>query len=336
MTVLVTGGTGLVGRHVISQLIQRGTPVRALARSDAAAATLAATGAAVVRGDLCDADSVRSAVRGATAVVHAGAVILSHQDWSHYHAVNVVPTLTVARAAADAGARLVHISSVAVYGRRTVYEHGAGSVSEEFGLERPLFPGDHYARSKREAEQAVWDVARAGGLRAVALRPCVIYGEGDRMFAVRVARSLRWRVAPMAGDGRNTFSVVYAGNVAAAILGALDRPDVTGAFNVANDGELTVRGFLAAFAAGLGVRFVPVPVPAWLAWGAANAVDAVTRRLLPGAPMATIKTAVQFLASPNPYVSARAERELGWRPVVDAAEAARRTGRWFRDPGPGA
>lgn len=331
MTVFVTGGTGLVGRHVIEQLRARGTPVRALARSEAAAAALRAAGAEPAAGDLRDAASLQRAIAGAAAVVHAGAVILSRGDYAQYHATNVAPTIAVARAAAAAGARLVHISSVAVYGRRTVYERGAGTVSEDFGLDRPCFPGDHYARSKREAEQAVWAVARETALSAVALRPCVIYGEGDRTLSNRVARVLRLRVAPLVGGGGQPFGVVYAGNVAAAVLAALDRPAVTGAFNVANDGTLTPRQFLRAFAGGLGVRPALIPVPAWLAWGGANALDALTRLIAPRAPMSMVKSAVQFLASPNPYVSAKAERELGWQPLVAAEEAAHRTGRWFRD-----
>lgn len=335
MTVFVTGGTGLVGRHVIASLRSRGTAVRALARSAAAAAELAALGAEPVRGDLADGAALRAAMGDAAAVVHAAAVVLSRRGWPHFHATNVAPTIAVAEAAAAAGARLVHLSSVAVYGRRTTYDGGAASVTEDFGLAAPLFPGDHYARSKREAELALWDVAERRSLRAVALRPCVIYGEADRAFAIRVARVLRRfsRVAPLIGGGTNRLGVVYAGNVAAAVLCALDRPDVTGPFNVANDGTLTTREFLELFAAGLGVRLATVTIPRGLAWGCATAVDALMRRLRPGAPMTTFKTAVQFLANPNPYVSSRAERELGWRPVVPAREAVLRTARWFREHG---
>ena len=299
--VFITGGTGLVGRHVIAALTARAALGRALA--------------------------------GASAVVHAAAVVLSRRPWSHFHATNVAPTAAIARAAAAAGAQLIHLSSVAVYGRRTTYDRGAASVSEDFGLAAPLFPGDHYARSKREAELALWEVAASTGLRAVALRPCVVYGESDRAFAIRVARILRrfGRVAPLIGGGGNPLAVVYAGNVAAAVLGALDRPHVTGPFNVANDGTLTTREFLELFAEGLGVPFHPIHVPRALVWGAASVVDAATRRLRPGAPMTTLKTAVQFLANPNPYVSARAERELGWRPVVRLHRVRRcRSGRGRR------
>lgn len=331
MRVFVTGGSGLVGRHVIGRLVARGDAVRALARSDAAVAIVQLLGAEPVRGDVT-AEPAPAWLAGVDAVVHAAAIVLKRGDWAGFHAVNVAPTERLAVAAARAGGpRFVHISSVAVYGRRTTYEGGAGSVSEAFGLDGPMFPGDHYARSKREAEQALWRVAAETGLRAVALRPCVIYGEGDRTFANKVARVLRGGWAPLVGDGTNRLGVVYAGNVAAATLAALDRPGIAGPFNVANDGALTQRDFLERFAHGLGVHLRLVRVPRGLAWGGARLADAALRVLRPGRPMTVLKTAVQFLAHPNPYVSDKARTELGWAPVVAPEEAVERTGRWFRE-----
>ncbi|MFI5207152.1 MAG: NAD-dependent epimerase/dehydratase family protein [Gemmatimonadales bacterium] len=331
MKVFVTGGTGLVGSHIIQQLIARGDAVLALARSDAAAERLKELGAVPLPGDLLDPAALHRGVEASDATVHTAAVVLSRGGWDRYHAANVVPTESLARAAGRAGRRLVHISSVAVYGRRTTYDGGASSVTEDFGLARPLFPGDHYARSKREAELALWKVCEETGLRAVALRPCVIYGERDRTFAIRVARVVRRGIAMQIGDGANRLSVVYAGNVAAAALLALDRPGVSGPFNVANDGALTQRAFLERFASGLGVRLRVIRVPNALAWNAALALDSIARLVRPSAPMATLKTAVQFLSASNPFVSSRAERELGWKPVVSADEATERTGRWFRN-----
>ena len=329
MRVFVTGGTGLVGSHTIRALTGRGDTVIALSRSDAGDRALREMGAVPRRGDLAAERVLDVGVEEADAVVHAAAVVLSTGTWEDFHAINVAPTERVARACARIGRRLVHISSVAVYGRTTTYDRGANSVTEDFGLDRPIFPGDHYARSKREAEQAVWRVAETAGLSAVALRPCVIYGEGDRAFAIRVARVLHRGIAPQIGDGANPLSVVYAGNVAAAVLAALDRPRVTGAFNVCNDGVITQREFLEHFAAGLGTPLRVVRLPRGLAWGAAQLADAALRRLRPRSPMTMLKAAVQFLANANPYVSEKAKRELGWVPAVAPPEAVERTARWF-------
>jgi UDP-glucose 4-epimerase len=329
--VFLTGGTGLVGRHVIAALTARGDAVLALARSATAAAVLREAGAAPVPGDITDHEALRRGVAASDATVHAAALVLPGAGWDAFHATNVVPTEVLARAAAAARARLVHISSVAVYGRKTTYDGGPGSVTEVFPLDAPMFPGDHYARSKREAEQMLWRVRDETGLSAAALRPCVIYGEHDRTFAHRAAGLVRRGIAPIIGPGDNPMSLVYAGNLALAVLAALDHPDVSGAFNVANDGVITQREFVARFARGLGVRVRLVPIPARLAWGAASAVDAV-RRALPGErPMTLLKPALQFLGAANPFVSAKAGRELGWLPRTSAADGVDRTARWFRD-----
>jgi len=330
MRVFVTGGTGLVGRHTIRQLMARGDRVMALARSPAAAAELTAMGATPVAGDLGDDAVLARAVGETDAVVHAAAVILAANGWEFFARHNVRPVDVLARAAAAAGVRLVHLSSVAVYGRRSTYDGGPGSVTEDYGLDHPIFPGDHYALSKREAELALWRAAEEAGLNAVALRPCVIYGEGDRTLSPRVAAFLRRGFAPLLGDGRNVLSAVYAGNVAAAVLSALDHPAARGPFNVANDGMLTQREFVERFAAGLGKRVRLVQLPRGAAWSAARVADAVLRAIHPGAPMTTLKTAVQWLASANPYISRRAANELGWVPVTDTGAAAERTGRSFR------
>ena len=177
-------------------------------------------------------------------------------------------------------------------------------------------------------------MAKETGLRAVALRPCVLYGEWDRHFAPRVARALRRGLAPLIGRGDNLLSVVYAGNVAAAAMAALDRPAVTGPFNVANDGGVTQRAFLEHFAAGLGVPARWLPVPHALAWRAAQLWDVTIGALPLPSSLLPIKSAVQFLASDNPYTSAKAERELGWRPPVRPGDAVERTARSLRPGAP--
>ena len=332
MNVFITGGTGLVGRHVIAALRAGPHTLRALARSDAAAAELTALGAEPVRGDLSDAARLERLTAGSDAVVHAAAIVVAGGPWAAWHAANVLGTERVARAAARNGARLVHLSSVAVYGR------GGGGVDrpgrdETFDLARAPATREPYARSKREAELALWGVARETGLVAVALRPCVLYGEGDRYFSPGIARVLRRGLVPLIGDGGNHPTLVYAGNVAAAVSAALHHPDVSGPFNVTNDGRLTLREFVARFAAGLGIPPRWIRIPRGLAWTAARAWDGTIGALVPSqAPSLT--AAVQFLAGDNRYSSSRAEQVLGWRPAMSAAEAAERTGASFRTARP--
>ena len=90
---------------------------------------------------------------------------------------------------------------------------------------------------------------------------------------------------------------------------------------------MTQRQFLERFAAGLGVPARWIPVPHALAWGGARLWDATVGALAGWTGLLSARSSVQFLASVNPYTSARAERVLGWRPVVPAPEAVERTGR---------
>jgi nucleoside-diphosphate-sugar epimerase len=330
VNVFITGGTGLVGRHVIAALRARGDATRALARTDAAASELSALGAEAVRGDLSNAARLDELIAGSEAVVHAAAIVLAGGRWPAWQAANVDGTERVARSAARHRARLIHISSVAVYGRQLARDRDPAGLDEDFDLAAAPVPRDLYARSKREAELAVWRVARETGLSAVALRPCVIYGEGDRHFSPRVAGALRRRLVPLIGDGTNHLTVVYAGNVAAAVMAALENRSASGPFNVTNDGPITQREFVERFAAGLGVPPQYIRIPHGLAWGVARALDATVGALplLSGGP--SLGAAVQFLAGENGYSSARALQRLAWRPPVPAGDAVERTGASFR------
>lgn len=329
MTVLVTGGSGLVGRHVIAALRREGTPVRALVRP-ASRSLVEGPGVEVAEGDVRDEAVWRRAARGVSGIIHAAAVIARRGTRSDFRDVNVGGTRCAVAAARAARARLVHVSSVAAYGRTGAYAAGPGRVDEDFPF-GPLWRHDYYAQSKRESEQVVWE-AVAGGVDAVVLRPNVIYGEGDRLFSPRVLAAVRQRIVPQVGDGANHLSCVYAGNVAAAALLALRAPSARGrAYNTTDDGpgRHTQRGFVDAFADALGVRVRRVRLP----YGVARvAVDLWARWLTlrsPGTYPGVGGAAVRFLAEENPFAAERARRELGWTPVTTPRDAVGRTVRWL-------
>ena len=333
---LVTGATGLLGSHLAQRLRDDGWDVRALVRDpDAARPLLGEVGADPVRGDVLDAASVRAAARGCDVVFHAAAVITPHGGWERFRTVNVEGTANVVAATRDAGARLVQVSSVAVYGMEARYEAG-GRVDESLAL-RALPAHDHYGRSKRESEAVALDAHGRGEVWATAVRPAVIYGRRDRQFVPRLARLLRTGVATLPGGGRATLAVVHAANVAdAAVLAA--RTDAAGgqAFNVANDFDVTVAEFLRLGGVGLGraVRIVAIPEPL------ARAGVAVLRPALGlvgrSGVGAMLGGTLRFATSDNPVTSQRARRELGWAPRVRPEDGVPDAFRWWRTQREGA
>lgn len=323
MTVLVTGGSGLVGSHVIEALRARGYAVRALTRHPAAAA-VRELGAEVITGDVTDAAAwQRAAAGGLEAIVHAAAIVQRpNTPLADFEAVNVGGTRLAVEAARAARARLVHVSSVSVYGGSSDYRPRPERRTEEFPF-RPLAEHDFYARTKRASEDLVRAAVQRGDIVATAIRPNVIYGERDRLFIHRLVRAVRARVVPQIGPGTNHLSCVYAGNVAAAIVAALPRtPAAEGfrAYNITADAPppLTARQFLEAIADACGVRarFFRLPIP----------VARVAIGLWSGPRLA--RAALSFVTGENPYPIDRAQAELGWTPLVTAREALARSVRW--------
>lgn len=324
MRVLVTGGTGLVGSHVIEQLGRAGHRVVAMVRDAGGRELVESLGAEATAGRV-EEESAWSAVRGVEAVVHAAAIITARRRWEDFAAVNVDGARWAALAAARCGARLVHISSVAVYGRPTRIPQ---QQIDEATPWIPLPSQDFYARSKRAAEEAVETVRRDSGLSAASLRPCVVYGERDRTFLPRLIRALRFGVAPLVGDGDNPLALVYAGSVAQAVLAALEHPEAVGAFNTTNDGTITQREFfrMLAAAAGRRIRFIRLPLS--VATGLALSVQRVRQLSRPGRYPGLGGAGARFLATPNPYTSERARHELRWHPSLNPSEALLRSVRW--------
>ena len=305
MTVLVTGGRGLVGSHVTEALRTAGEAVR------------------LFEGDVTDPEAWRRQGHGVSGIVHAAARVAQRLPFAEFERVNVGGTRLAVDTARRAGARLIHVSSVAIFGRTAAYAAGAGAVDEDFPF-GPIPEHDFYARTKRLAEAVVRD----SGLSAAAIRPNVIYGERDKLFTARVIKVLRTGIMPRIGPGTNHLSCVYVGNVAAAIVAALGK-NLPGfrAYNITADAPpaFTEREFMDAFADALGVRVWRVPVPISVAWVGAGLWARWLRFRDPAGYGGLGADAVGFITGENPYTAARAQRELGWTPPFDTRTAIQRS-----------
>lgn len=322
MTILVTGGSGLVGSHVIEALRARGRPVRALARP-AAVPLVQALGAEAIAGDVTDpAAWQRAGAGGLEAIVHAAAIVQGPgTTFAAYEAVNVGGTRLAVETARATRARLLHVSSVSVYGGSADYRPVAERRTEEQPF-RPIAAHDFYARTKRAAEVLVREAVARGDIEGLAFRPNVIYGERDRLFTPRLVRALRGRVVPQIGPGTNHLSCVYAGNVAEAIVAALAAPwSGFRAYNVTADAPppLTARQFLETIADACGTRphFFRLPIP----------LARVAIALWSGPRLA--RAALSFVTGENPYPIDRAVAELAWTPRFTTREAITGSVRWL-------
>jgi nucleoside-diphosphate-sugar epimerase len=321
--ILVTGGNGFVGRHLVAALTSRGDQVRVLALTTDDTTWLQRHGVAVYRGDICSPTTITPAVHGVDAVLHLAAMSDIWRPLSEYRAVNVAGTVNVCRAALTAGVtRLVHMSSSSVYGCGT-----RQPADESFPL-RPF--RDPYPMSKAEADLAVQRMIAGEGLPAVIVRPDQIFGPGDRLHFGRMADRLRSGIGVVIGSGNNRLPLVYVDDLVAGLLLALDHPAAAGrVYNITNDGPLTQLELLTSIAAEIGARPPRWHVPYSVLYAAGGAAERMARLRGGSARPPVTRFGVAFYGSDWRNSIARIRRELGCTPMVPLREAVRRTASWY-------
>jgi uncharacterized protein YbjT (DUF2867 family) len=240
--VTVFGGSGFLGRHVVRALCKRGYRVRVAVRRPDLAFHLQPLGRVgqihAVSANLRHRGSVEAAARGADIVINLVGILYEHGR-QRFESVHTFGAEAVALSAAAYGARLVHVSAL-------------GTAADSPSL---------YARSKAMGEK----LTLAAAPSATILRPSILFGAEDDFFNRFAALARMAPALPLIGGGHTRFQPVFAGDVAGAVLAAIDSPQTGGA--VYDLGGPEVRDFKALMEFMLGVigrkrLLLPIPFPA--------------------------------------------------------------------------
>jgi nucleoside-diphosphate-sugar epimerase len=327
MDVLITGGNGLLGRHLVAALQDRGDSVRVLARPTADTGWLRRRDIAVYRGDIRWPDSLAAPMSGVSAVMHLAGIMGVWGPLQDYRDVNVTGTRNVCRAAlAEGVSRIVHVSSWTVYGM------DLGRPAREDFLLRPS--REPYAMTKAEGDLMVQRMIAEDQLAAVIIRPGALFGPGDRLNFSRMADRLRAGKGVIVGRGDNALPFVYVTDVVQGLLLALDCEHAVGqAYNISNDHPLTQQQFLEAIAHDIGVNPPTVHVP----YRALNIAAGTAERTAAlagsgGLPILT-RLGVTLFGTDNRHAIDKAQRELGYTPKVTIRDGVRLTAEWYRAMG---
>ena len=315
-SVSLTGATGFLGGHIADACRRRGWTVRAIVRPG---------NRKPVPGDvdvreaaLASPEALAAAFEGCDAVIHTAGLVRTARPDAFQH-VNVDGTRAVVEAANMVQARLVHVSSLAAM--------GTGTVDRPVREDDPPRPVNAYGRSKLAAEEVVRDTATVPW---IILRPCAVYGPGDRGF-LPLARLARRGLFPLATAASTPFSFVYADDVAEAVARALESSVSDDAVFVAHARSHTAEALLRSLAHELAQPYSPLRVPRVLLRAAAAAGD--LQWLTGRAPWLDRSRLAELSAEGFVCDVSRARERLGFVASVDLSEGLHRTVRWYRERG---
>jgi dihydroflavonol-4-reductase len=321
MKYLVTGATGLLGNNIVRELLARGQSVRVLTRTTSDPRPLQGLGVERIAGDVTDAAAMARACQGVDVVIHAAGHV--HIGWSQrevHEQINVGGTQNVARAARQAKARMVHVSSVNALGLGPL----RAPASEESALagivECP------YVATKRRGEEIV--LSEVGqGLDAVIVNPGFMLGPWDwKPSSGRMLLEVA-RFAPLAPVG--AFSVCDVRDVAAGTLAAVEKGRTGRRYILAGHNLTYMQAWrhFARVAGSPGPWFWAGPINRWIGgwWG-----DRAYART--GREPELNSAAIAMSCQHHCFVSTRAESELGYqvRPLEETIQAA---WTWFVEHG---
>ena len=316
---LVTGATGLLGNNVVRMLLDRGEPVRVFVRGTSDPRPLEGLEVQIVRGDVCDPESIRRACEGVDCVIHSAGYVQigrGHLDW--HRRVNVGGTRHVAEAARAVGARLIHVSSCDAVGINSLEE----PADEETPWNDP--PPVPYVITKREAEQVVLEEVDRG-LDAVIVNPGFMLGPWDW-------KPSSGRMLLEVGSGKGIiapygwFSLCDARDVARGVLAAVQLGRTGRRYILAG----VTFSYLEAwrmFAEVAGSRYPWCRVGTLTLLIAGFGADLSTR--FTGHEPEVNSGAIALAALPKNYTSKRAETELGYR-IRPSRETVRDAWAWFQ------
>jgi farnesol dehydrogenase len=326
LKVLLTGATGFLGKNVARQLAARGHALRILARQTSDLRSLPPE-VEVARGDVTEAESVREAAKGCGAVLHMAALVKNWApDRARFDEVNVGGFRNALAAAQGEGARLVYTSSFMA----------VGPAGPEAADESQVHPGlrycNDYERTKALADRAAREAA-AGGGDVVVLYPGVVYGPGEltdgNLVVQMIADHLNRRLPGVIGPGDRLWSYSFVEDVALGHVLALEKGRAGERYFLCGQNATLLDLFAAVQQAAdvapprLHIPYSAASLLGRLLWAWADAT---------GHPPLLTHEVVDVFRQHWAYSSAKAERELGYRPTP-LAEGVRRTVEWLRAEG---
>lgn len=320
--IVVTGGHGYLGSHLVKRLRQLGETVRVFARRQLE--DDATDGHLLVRGDIRDAAAVDAAIAEAEVVIHLVSNFRSARtDAGEAYAINVTGTDNVLKAAERHRIdQLIHCSTIGVHG--DVREVPANEES-------PFNPGDRYQETKLIAEDRARQAHAQGKVPVTVVRPISIFGPGDRRL-LKLFRMIQHKRFILFGSGEAFFQPAYIDDVVDGFIACLRNPRaIGGVFIIGGQEYVPLNEFVRLIADELGVA----PPRLHLPYAPALVAAAICEKLCApfGIEPPLHRRRMSFFVNNRAFSVDHAKAVLGYRPQTTLREGIQRTAEWYRQQG---
>jgi len=324
MKVLVTGGTGFTGSHLVKKLLKEGSEVKVLARPASNTAFLKELGAEVIPGDITDRDSVNKAVYGTVKVFNiAAAYREANLPDASYWEVNLEGTKNIISACIKYNvSRLVHCSTIGV----------VSSVDKPPSDESaPYSPDDIYQQTKCAAEKEVLRSVREEGLPASVIRPCAIYGPGD-LRLLKMFKMIAKKRFYILGSGKALYHMVYIDDLVSGFILASQKDNSIGEVFIIGGEKYTTINELSRIIAdefevkppGIHLPFKPIEILSVLMEYAYKPFDKEP-------PL--YRRRIAFFKKDRAFDISKAKNILDYDPAFDLKEGVHLTAKWYLENG---
>ena len=321
--VLVTGGAGFIGAHLVERLLADGNRVVVFDVPNAPVPAAWRERVRIVRGDIANPADVRGAMQGIGAVFHTAAIV---SDWAPrraYERVTLQGSRLVFQAAVENKTRVVLLSSGAVYGDKI----GRGVLREDEPLGRPI---GIYSEYKQKQEALGWEFHREHGMPLRVVRPTKVFGPGSKPWVHQVARNLLSGKPTLINGGNYNPGLIYVENLVDILVRAASLSQAQGRCYNGYDGTLvTLRQYFTDLARIIGAP-PPTVMPGWLAKVLAAVIGPVWSILnVQSRPLLT-NDSLRMISSDYQISTDRVRDELGFAPLVSYEEGLRRVEAYWR------
>jgi dihydroflavonol-4-reductase len=319
---LITGATGFIGPYLVRKLLSLGHSCRCLVRSVSKANTVLEPGVEVIEGDITDKSTLKGIASGIYGIFHLATLGHMHNfdtPQEMFHQVNVRGTVNIMDEALASGVqKVIHCSSTAAMG-----------ITEEIPAneESKCIPHHPYGKSKLLAEIEVKRMVLEKKLPAVIVRLSMVYGPGVKHDIFKLARLAKKRMIPRIGRKAKLTPLIYIDDAIQGLLSAMDRGKAGEIYLITNAQSEPFDQIIKIIKESLGVSTMSIPVPEWVALNAASIIEWMGK-ILNKTPIVTRKNIESTIAD-RVFSIEKAQRELGFKPLVDPEKGLRETVFWY-------